>query len=95
MSGAQDLMEEYHGLHTAPLQDDHERLAWASPTARCERVRVRRHTCNRCAPRYELCVAAGLAFVRRSVDGVIHETAWTAAAETEQVWASLLRGTAR
>jgi hypothetical protein len=88
-------MAEYHGLHVAPLRGDHERLAWARPTARCGRVRVRHHTCNRCAPRYEFCVAGGLTFIRRSADGEIHETAWTAAAETEQVWASLLRGAAR
>lgn len=47
------------------------------------------------APRYEFCVAGGRTFIRRSADGEIHETAWTAAAETEQVWASLLRGAAR
>jgi hypothetical protein len=95
MSGAQDPPEKYHGLHLAPLQDDHEQLAWASPTARSSRIRVRHHTCNRCAPRYELCVAAGLAFIRRSADGETHETAWTTAAETERIWASLLRGAAR
>jgi hypothetical protein len=95
MSGAQDPPEEHHGPHVAPPQDNHERLAWASPTARSGRVRVRHHTCNRCAPCYELCVAAGLAFIRRSADGVIHETTWMTATETERIWASLLRGAAR
>ncbi|MEV1244843.1 hypothetical protein [Nonomuraea sp. NPDC049750] len=37
-------------------------------------------------PCYEFCVAGGPAFVRRSTDGVIHETAWTMAAEAERVW---------
>ncbi|WP_250906164.1 hypothetical protein [Nonomuraea sp. NEAU-A123] len=46
-------------------------------------------------PWYEFCVAGGLAFVRRSADGVIHETAWTMAAEAERVWGALLRGAAR
>ncbi|MEU4227232.1 hypothetical protein AB0F17_23305 [Nonomuraea sp. NPDC026600] len=44
---------------------------------------------------YEFCVAGGLAFVRRSTDGVIHETAWTMAGEAERVWGALLRGAAR
>jgi hypothetical protein len=95
MSGAQDPLEEYHGLHVAPPQDGHELLAWANPTARCCRIRVRHHTCNRCTPRYELCVAGGLAFIRRSADGETHETVWTTTAEAERVWAAMLRGEAR
>jgi len=88
-------LEEYHGLHVAPLQEGHERIAWASPVARCVRFRVRRHTCSGCPPCYEYCVAGGLAFVRRSADGVVHETAWTLTAETDRIWGALLRGEAR
>ncbi|GGO74012.1 hypothetical protein GCM10012289_45680 [Nonomuraea cavernae] len=95
MSGVRDLLEEYHGLHVAPVQEGHERIAWATPTARCVRVRVREHTCSGCAPCYEFCVAGGLAFIRRSVKGVIHETVWTTTAEAERVWAAMLRGEAR
>jgi NAD-dependent dihydropyrimidine dehydrogenase PreA subunit len=95
MSGAQDPLKEYHGLHAAPPQDDHERLTWASPAARGRRIRVRHHTCNRCHPCYELCVAGSLAFIRRSNDGETHETTWTTAAKAEQIWKSLLRGAAR
>ncbi|MBT2229846.1 hypothetical protein KLK06_28745 [Nonomuraea sp. NEAU-A123] len=95
MSGVQDPLEGCHGLHVAPLRRGHEQLAWMSPAARCGRVRVRRHTCSHCVPWYEFCVAGGLAFVRRSADGVIHETAWTMAAEAERVWGALLRGAAR
>lgn len=88
-------MEEYHGLHVAPVQEGHEQIAWARPAARCARVRVREHTCSRCAPCYEFCVAGGLAFVRRSVKGAIHETAWTTTAQAARLWAALLRGEAR
>lgn len=95
MSRASDLLEEYHGLHVAAVQEGHERIAWAPPAARCVRVQVRERTCSRCVPCYEFCVAGGLAFVRRSADGVIHETAWAMAAEAEQVWVAMLGGAAR
>ncbi|GAA4505329.1 hypothetical protein GCM10023096_01590 [Nonomuraea ferruginea] len=95
MNMTRDLLEEYHGLHVASAWKDHERLAWVSPAVRCGRVRVRRHTCSRCLPCYEFCVAAGLAFIRRSTHSGMHETAWTLAAEAERVWWALLMGAAR
>jgi hypothetical protein len=90
---------EWHGFHAAPLQAGYERLAWSPPSARTPCVRVRSHTCE-CEPViYELCQAAGLMFVRRTVRAEhgdeTRETEWRPAAYTLRVWGLILQGLAR
>jgi hypothetical protein len=89
----------FHGMHVAPLQARHVLVEWRPARPRCDRVRVRRHTCDCRATFYELCQAGGLYFVRRThrQDGnvVVHESPWTTAMEGEELWQCLLLGEAR
>ncbi|MEU7894178.1 hypothetical protein AB0B45_15105 [Nonomuraea sp. NPDC049152] len=88
----------YHGTHPAPRRADCEPVAWYESTLRCERVRVRAHTCGCRNTVYELCAAAGVLFVRRlkREDGSVNvrETSWLRAAEALRLWAAILDGRA-
>ncbi|MFF3669869.1 hypothetical protein [Microtetraspora malaysiensis] len=94
-----ELLAQFHGIHVAPLQKAHEKLAWMVPAQRANKVRVHLHTCECRATIYELCQAGGLRFVRRSVRGekgvVVRETEWLRAVKAEQLWQRILLGEAR
>lgn len=64
-------------------------LRWFEPTSRCPRVRVKAHVTGQ-AVEYELCVAGGMAFIRRTRGGAVQETAWVLYGEAERLWAFLL-----
>ncbi|WP_406319568.1 hypothetical protein OHA77_19810 [Streptosporangium sp. NBC_01639] len=96
MSDLGHLTETYHSLHVAPLQSQHERVAWRSQAPRADRIRE--HTCPCRRITYEFCMAGGLAFVRRTYrhDGIaVHESSWLQTRETEQLWLRILLGQAR
>lgn len=98
MSGLGQIAETYHSIHVAPLQSQHELVAWRTEAPRADRVRVREHTCPCRRITYEFCLAGGLAFVRRTYrhDGVaIHESAWMRTREVEHLWLRILLGQAR
>ncbi|MFI6630758.1 hypothetical protein ACIBI7_17960 [Nonomuraea fuscirosea] len=66
---------------------------------RAASLRVRSHTCG-CSPTsYELCAAAGLAFIRRTVRSSagthVSDSPWLRRAEADQLWTALLEGRAR
>ncbi|MFI6321594.1 hypothetical protein ACIBG8_28945 [Nonomuraea sp. NPDC050556] len=88
---------EFHGPHIAE-PDMPVRVNWFEPIARCQRVRVSRHTCECLPVHFELCRAAGLGFVRRIIrrpgKTVVQETDWMRVPEAEQLWALLLKGRA-
>ncbi|MFC4059521.1 hypothetical protein ACFOWE_14550 [Planomonospora corallina] len=90
---------EFHGVHAAPLAAAHERIRWAVPVPRTDRIRGRSHTCVCQEVQFELCEAGGLAFIRRLrvLQGrvVVHETEWTVTARAVRLWELLLRGRAR
>ncbi|WP_084464546.1 hypothetical protein [Microtetraspora fusca] len=98
-SDAKALLTEYHGLHVAPTQKQHDKIRWIAPTSRSSRIRVREHTCECKATIYELCQAGGLTFIRRTVRGpdgpVVHEGPWLLAAKAQRLWHHLLLGQAR
>jgi hypothetical protein len=89
----------YHGIHVAPLQSEHVRIAWHHPTRRSDRARVRRHTCDCKATIYELCHSGGLLYIRRTVrdmEGyVIRETERLITVRMEDLWNKLILGQAR
>lgn len=86
-------VEDFHSAHPEPLKDGHTRIRAAS-------IRVRSHTCD-CTPTpYELCEAAGLAFIRRTVRSsagthVSGDSPWLRRAEADKLWTALLEGRAR
>lgn len=58
-------------------------------------IRVRDHTCSCRFPTYELCTAAGLSFVRRTInDNTIMESPWLPSRDTQELWQRILRGQA-
>lgn len=74
-------------------------IKWSDPAPSRSALRVRRHTCECKATRYELCSGAGLVHLRRTVrspDGrLVSVSPWLRPAEAEQLWDGLLRGRAR
>ncbi|MEZ0074448.1 hypothetical protein [Planotetraspora sp. GP83] len=102
LRGAQiqvNLPPSFHGVHVAPLQMAHDKIAWIAPMARCNRVRVRRHTCDCKATIYELCASGGLMLVRRTVrapeGAAVRESAWLVTAKAAHLRRLLLLGHAR
>lgn len=90
-----------HSAHVAPLQKQHELIAWVPQRGRAERVRIKEHTCECRATFYELCYAGGLSFIRRThrdqVSRVlaVHESSWVLTRETADLWLRVLLGSAR
>ncbi|MFG2078688.1 hypothetical protein [Nonomuraea maritima] len=73
-------------------------VQWKQPLQRAERLRVRAHTCGCTFPTFELCAAAGLAFVRvfRSEDDEdVWESAWLPMRAACKLWNQILNGQAR
>ncbi|MEV1238927.1 hypothetical protein [Nonomuraea sp. NPDC049750] len=98
MTDLGDLDDPYHGVHPAVPQAGYERLTWQEPDPRCDRVRVRDHTCECQHIVYELCQAGGLHFIRRLYrsDCVVeHQSDWLRAPEAERLWLRILLGQAR
>ncbi|MDP9845812.1 hypothetical protein [Streptosporangium lutulentum] len=93
------LEERHHGHHPGVLRVGHQSIDWRPTLPRAGRVRVKEHTCDCLATFYELCQAGGLMFVRRThrLRGVVsvHESPWTVARETQELWLRLLMGSAR
>lgn len=88
-----------HGRHPAPPSLYATRVPWSPCTSRTARVRVRDYTCE-CLPLvFELCVSAGLAFVRRRQLSparlLITESEWTTRRQAEALWTDLMNGQAR
>ncbi|MEU0564758.1 hypothetical protein ABZ297_05060 [Nonomuraea sp. NPDC005983] len=90
---------EFHGVHFAPPQPGHVEVDWGVPVSRCNRVRVREHTCECDSVLFELCQAGGQLFIRRTLrdsGGVtVHESGWLVSAAAMELWRRLLRGEAR
>lgn len=67
--------------------------------ARAASIRVRSHTCGCTPTSYELCEAAGLAFIRRTVRSSagthVSESPRLRRAEADKLWTALLAGRAR
>jgi hypothetical protein len=89
----------FHGVHVAPPQAGYEKITWKLPTARCIRVRVRRHTCECRITIYELCMSGGLMFIRRTVrrpeGSQVCETEWLPSAKALELWQRLIAGQVR
>lgn len=88
-------MAECPGIHAMAPQAGCERLDWNEPTGRCQRIRVRAHTCDCRGEFFEFCTAGGLFFIRWHRRGVVRETAWVSSAEGERTWRRVLTGAAR
>ncbi|GAA3035423.1 hypothetical protein GCM10017559_73750 [Streptosporangium longisporum] len=91
-------VERHHGHHVAPLRHRHQSVDWRPERPRAGRLRIKEHTCD-CRPVfYELCQAGGLMFVRRTErtrrEVVVHESPWTIARRTQDLWLRLLEGAA-
>nr|WP_221473842.1 hypothetical protein [Planomonospora venezuelensis] len=91
--------ERHHSHHIGALQEPHERIDWRPEQPRVDRVRIKEHTCDCKATFYELCQAGGLMFVRRTHrqmgEVIVHESPWTVAKRTQELWLRLLMGSAR
>ncbi|GAA2215794.1 hypothetical protein GCM10009850_112620 [Nonomuraea monospora] len=92
-------VEDFHSEHPEPLKDGHTKITWSPSTNRAVSIRVRRHTCGCVPTSYELCAAAGLAFIRRivrsSAGAHVSESPWLPRAEADKLWTALLEGWAR
>lgn len=69
-------------------------IDWEVPRARTARARVVAHTDGHKAVSYELCAAAGLMFVRRTIRRgervVVHESTWSHTRDARRLWARIL-----
>lgn len=88
----------YHGPHVASPQRGYQTLTWRAPTARCDRDRVRQHTCWCRMVTYELCMGGGLLYIRRTYSqggktSVQESDRWRAAVG-EDTWRLLMCGQA-
>ncbi|WP_433249334.1 hypothetical protein ACQPYK_02200 [Streptosporangium sp. CA-135522] len=98
MNALNRMGERHHGIHVAPLQKEHELVAWRTAIPRADRIRIREHTCDCRTISYELCQGGGLMFVRRTYRSggvVVHESDWLRTGEAEPLWRLLLLGQAR
>ncbi|TDE58147.1 hypothetical protein E1295_05925 [Nonomuraea mesophila] len=88
---------DFHGPHAEPPKPDRVTLTWHEPSIRVPRIRVVSHTCQCQAVTYELCAAAGQAFVRRTDrgTGAVHETAWSLTSAAMRTFTQILEGEAR
>ncbi|WP_327105520.1 hypothetical protein [Nonomuraea glycinis] len=88
--------QDCHGSHPAPPREGYTEITWSEPVPRCSSIRVRAHTCGCVQTSYELCSAAGLMRIRRTLHGgQVSESPWLPAAEAARLWESLLDGRAR
>jgi hypothetical protein len=91
--------EAFHSAHPEPAKDGHTKINWSSSTDRATSIRVKSHTCGCTSTSYELCEAAGLAFIRRTVRSSagphVSESPWLRRAEADKLWTALLEGWAR
>jgi hypothetical protein len=88
---------DYHSLHTAAPGAEAVRVDWRESQRRCDRLRVREHTCFCRLPMYELCTAGGLWFVRRfsgEALEVIVESTWMTARAAQRLWMQIVTGQA-
>jgi hypothetical protein len=83
--------------HVPSALPDHMEIVWLDRLRAEDRVRVITWTCDCQAVYYELCHAAGRAYIRRTLrkDGTVHETYRWLFREAAQVWDALLLGHAR
>lgn len=92
-------MHDFHSAHPRPVQDGCTPIDWSTPTGRCSSARIRDHTCGCLTVWYELCTAAGLAYIRRtertSTGERVGESPWRHTAEVNELWTALLDGRAR
>ncbi|MEU4573610.1 hypothetical protein [Nonomuraea sp. NPDC023979] len=88
----------YHGAHPAAASPNLTAVRWYPCASRTTNVRVRDYTCGCLPVVFELCNAAGLAFIRRhqrSTSGtVVTESGWETWSRTEALWSHILRGEA-
>ncbi|MEU6715361.1 hypothetical protein ABZ897_28185 [Nonomuraea sp. NPDC046802] len=88
---------DFHGPHVEPPLPGHVNLSWYDPLPRAPRIRVILHTCECRETTYELCAAAGQAFVRRTdrAEQTVRETEWTLTSTARRVFDQILHGEAR
>ncbi|MDA0631907.1 hypothetical protein OUY22_00635 [Nonomuraea sp. MCN248] len=88
----------YHSVHPAKERPNLTPVHWHPGASRAARVRVRAYTCDCLPVVFELCVAGGLAFVRRHERSigrlVVVESEWETWRRTEELWIAILRGEA-
>jgi hypothetical protein len=88
--------EPFHGPHISPSAAEDLAVEWGESITRCTQIRVKAHTCECRETLYELCQAAGLRFIRRTVrntrPAVVSETIWMSPTEADRLWARLLDG---
>ncbi|MFI6484135.1 hypothetical protein ACIBH1_39855 [Nonomuraea sp. NPDC050663] len=76
-----------------------EDIDWSVPVPRANRIRVCDFTSDMQPVFYELCMAAGLMFIRRfcrrETGMVVHESPWMRTEEARNLWARLLNGECR
>jgi hypothetical protein len=98
-SNVVSLIADCLSFHVAPPRPDHMRLVWRDPFKAEDRVRVAAWTCDCVDTVYELCHAAGQAYIRRTQrsHGSVqsHETYRWRFSEAQGVWLALLDGGAR
>lgn len=91
--------EDFHSAHPEPARNGLTKISWSASTDRAVSIRVRSHTCGCVPTSYELCEAAGLAFIRRTVRSSagthVSESPWLRRAEADRLWTALLEGWAR
>jgi len=91
--------ENFHSAHPEPAKNGLAKISWAPATARAVSIRVKSHTCGCVPTSYELCEAAGLAFIRRAVRSPagthVCESPWMQRAAADKLWTALLEGWAR
>ncbi|MGW6496840.1 hypothetical protein [Nonomuraea angiospora] len=88
---------DYHGLHVPALHAEAVRVDWAQSLRRTDLLRVREHTCMCTYPRFELCTAAGLWFVRKFTaehPAKVRESTWMQARAARELWSQILAGQA-
>lgn len=91
--------DDFHGFHPAPPKPNASLVDWSPCRTNNLRARVRAHTCD-CSPIvYELCVANGLTYVRRSdwstYPTSVMESERLIDHRAQELWSQIMRGEAR
>ncbi|WP_157248842.1 hypothetical protein [Nonomuraea typhae] len=99
MNDALINLDECLSPHVTAVRRGSGRLRWNVVDPYGRPVRVIEWTCACRATVYELCLAGGRAFIRRTVQGEpvakTHETDWASLRQTREIWGALLAGYVR
>ncbi|MFC4015987.1 hypothetical protein ACFOY2_52860 [Nonomuraea purpurea] len=85
---------DYHGRHMPMVSKEPEGMKWTPGVFRGEKVRVRDHTCECSSVVYELCLAGGIMFIRRTRKGddedIVHEFTARTNSEVFAAWLEMV-----